>query len=63
MIPEILDDGRRLLQPWQKAGTLDPFDGIYEASQLLFVYRCAPGDSVRSEMGGHYGAWTALNAC
>ena len=46
MIPEILDDGRRLLQPWQKAGTLDPFDRIYEASQLLFVYRCAPGDSV-----------------
>jgi hypothetical protein len=35
VIPEILDDGRRLLQPWQKAGTLDPFDRIYEASQLL----------------------------
>ncbi|KAF8260831.1 cytochrome P450 [Lactarius quietus] len=35
LIPEILGDGRRLLQPWQKAGTLDPFDRIYEASQLL----------------------------
>ncbi|KAH9171337.1 cytochrome P450 [Lactarius sanguifluus] len=39
LIPEILNDGRRLLQPWEKAGTLDPFDRIYE---LIFqaTVRC-----------------------
>ncbi|KAH9011757.1 cytochrome P450 [Lactarius hengduanensis] len=31
VIPEVLHDGRRLLQPWEKAGTLDPFDRIQEA--------------------------------
>ena len=37
MIPEILEDGRRLLQPWEKAGTLDPFDKIYEASRWCIL--------------------------
>ncbi|KAH9061072.1 cytochrome P450 [Lactarius vividus] len=39
LIPEILIDGRRLFQPWEKAGTLDPFDKIYE---LIFqaTVRC-----------------------
>ncbi|KAH9029058.1 cytochrome P450 [Lactarius pseudohatsudake] len=31
LIPEVLHNGRRLLQPWEKAGTLDPFDRIPEA--------------------------------
>ncbi|KAH9973851.1 cytochrome P450 [Lactifluus volemus] len=29
LIPEILNDGRRLLHSWEKAGSLDPFDKIY----------------------------------
>ncbi|KAI0252466.1 cytochrome P450 [Lactifluus subvellereus] len=29
LIPEILIDGRRLLQSWEKAGSFDPFDKIY----------------------------------
>ncbi|KAH9029066.1 cytochrome P450 [Lactarius pseudohatsudake] len=39
LIPEVLHDGRRLLQPWEKAGTLDPFDRIHE---LIFqtIIRC-----------------------
>ncbi|KAI9438629.1 cytochrome P450 [Lactarius indigo] len=39
LIPEILNDGRRLLRPWEKAGSLDPFDRIYE---LIFqaTVRC-----------------------
>jgi len=35
VIPEILNDSQRLLQPWEKAGTLDPFDTIYEVGRLL----------------------------
>ncbi|KAH8980859.1 cytochrome P450 [Lactarius hatsudake] len=32
MIPEVLNDGRRLLRPWEKAGTVDPFDRIPETA-------------------------------
>jgi hypothetical protein len=35
VIPEILNDYRRPLQSWEKAGSLDPFEKIYEVSQLL----------------------------
>ena len=35
VIPEILNDGRRLLQPWERAGSFDPFEKIYEVSRLL----------------------------
>ncbi|KAH9057069.1 cytochrome P450 [Lactarius deliciosus] len=39
LIPEVLNDGGRLLQPWEKAGTVDPFDRIPE---LVFqtIIRC-----------------------
>ncbi|KAH8978743.1 cytochrome P450 [Lactarius hatsudake] len=39
LIPEVLNDGRRLLRPWEKAGTVDPFDRIPE---LIFqtIIRC-----------------------
>ncbi|KAH9029045.1 cytochrome P450 [Lactarius pseudohatsudake] len=39
VILEVLHDGRRLLQPWEKAGTLDPFDRMHE---LIFqtIIRC-----------------------
>jgi len=39
VIPEILYDSQQLLQPWEKAGTLDPFETIYG---LMFqaVVRC-----------------------
>ena len=32
VIPEILDDGQRLLQLWGKAGSVDPFEKISEVS-------------------------------
>jgi hypothetical protein len=35
VIPEILNDGQRLLQLWERAGSLDPFEKIHEVSQLL----------------------------
>ncbi|KAI9507591.1 cytochrome P450 [Russula earlei] len=30
LIPEILNDSQRLLRPWKKVGTFDPFSTIYE---------------------------------
>ena len=34
VIPEILNDGQRLLQLWEASGSLDPFEKISEVSQL-----------------------------
>ena len=35
VLPEILNDGQRLLQLWGTTGSLDPFEKISEVSQLL----------------------------
>jgi hypothetical protein len=35
VIPEILNDGQRLLQLWGRAGSVDPFEKISEVSQPL----------------------------
>ena len=37
VIPEILNDGQRLLQLWGRAGSLDPFEKISEVSHPLYV--------------------------
>jgi len=34
VIPEMLNDGQQLLQLWERAGSLDPFEKIHEVSQL-----------------------------
>ncbi|KAI0000216.1 cytochrome P450 [Russula compacta] len=39
LIPTILDDSRRVLRPWEKAGTLDPFEKINELTFQATV-RC-----------------------
>jgi hypothetical protein len=46
VIPEVLNDGRRLLQLWERAGSLDPFEKIYEVSQLLFISLPFTGDGI-----------------
>ncbi|KAI0298707.1 cytochrome P450 [Multifurca ochricompacta] len=48
LIPEILDDGRRLLRPWEKAGSLDPFDKIYELTFQTTV-RCLTCTEIASD--------------
>lgn len=50
LIPEMLEDGRRLLQPWEKAGTLDPFGRIYE---LIFqaTVRCLTCTEIADDPG------------
>ncbi|KAH9026162.1 hypothetical protein EDB84DRAFT_354734 [Lactarius hengduanensis] len=63
LIPEVLHNGRRLLQPWEKAGTLDQFDRIHEASQPLSPLLCASGDSTRAEMGAHSDCLTLSIEC
>jgi len=45
VIPEILNDGQRLLQLWGRAGSLDPFEKISEVSQLLSPSLPFAGDS------------------
>jgi hypothetical protein len=56
VIPEILNDGRRLLQPWERAGSLDPFEKIYEVSQLLFPPLCPLPEMAPVEKDCHPGA-------
>ncbi|KAF8493360.1 cytochrome P450 [Russula emetica] len=48
LIPEILNDGRRLLQPWERAGSLDPFEKIYELSFQATV-RCLTCTEIADE--------------
>jgi hypothetical protein len=45
VIPEILNDGQRLLQLWERAGSVDPFEKISEVSQLLSPPLPFAGDS------------------
>jgi hypothetical protein len=48
VIPEILNDGQRLLQLWEKAGSVDPFEKISEVGQLLSSSLSFAGDSTLS---------------
>ncbi|KAH9998593.1 cytochrome P450 [Russula vinacea] len=47
-IPEVLHDCRRLLQPWEKAGSLDPFEKIYELTFQATV-RCLTCTEIADE--------------
>jgi hypothetical protein len=51
VIPEILNDGQRLLQLWERTGSLDPFEKIYEVSQLLSLSLPFAGDGICQKDG------------
>ena len=61
VIPEILNDIGRLLQAWERAGTLNPFEKIYEVSRLLSS--ATPSTSVDGDCRKYMAIWGCCTTC